>query len=506
MSGKNKARLSSITLVGNNTLVYVPDFKDKKSLKKMRSEFGWMGEDYRQVVMNENIENAIPKEEDFLPFWFRHISATTVGGGSWKATEFPEKVLKAGMPLLAFKPSYVNHEMETSNIIGGIGNVKWTGKQKLADGTIVPPGIDAPIWVDGKLHPDICRKLAAFPVPHIQSVSVTVTYEWEPSHVFENREGDEDIWLFENRIGQVVDGEMVRRIATKIIDFYETSLVWLGADPFAKILDTEGKPLNIEKSAIVGMSKFADDPLTDLYKNTGRYFVNDSCFVNLNKLDLQRQVFENVGKTENYNRTMPKQSSSNSETKNNLKMDVLEFIAQQLNVKPEEVTVDVLKGFSFVKADEHSTLIDLQKVVGTKSDYEKLKADKDKAETDLQAANDKVTNLESEATNNKPLVEFASGHKDHLKDEATRFYKLSCGEKKPDDQIVSLIEKAADDNDFKLLNSLLVQYGGKAFGEFEGECKECGSKEIKLRSTESTEEGEETKEFDFPNLSEAFRK
>lgn len=502
----SEKRTSSLTLVGNNTLVYVPDPKDEKTIKAMRANFGWMGEDYRQTILNGDIENAIPKEEDFLPFWFRHISATTVGGGSWKATEFPEKVLKAGMNLLAFKPSYVNHELETSNIIGGVGDVKWSGKTKLSDGTVVPPGIDAPIWIDGKLHPDICRKLAAFPVPHIQSVSVTVTYEWEPSHVFEDSSGQEDIWLFENRIGQTVNGEMVRRIATKIIDFYETSLVWLGADPFAKILDADGKPMNIEKSAIVGLTKeFNKDPLNQLYKDTGRYFVNDSCFVNLNKLDLQRHVIENIGKTENFSRTLPNSKKTSTNFKNDLEMELKEFIAQQLGCKPDEVTVDKLKEFSFVKSAEHTTLVDLQKLVGSKSDFETLKSEKDKAEADLVTANETIEGLKTEKTANEPLVTFATDHKTKLKDEAVRLYKVANADK-VEDSIVSMIGKAADDNDFKLLNGLIVQYGGKAFGEFEGECSECGCKEIKLRSSEGTEGGGKDEGTGFPNLSDTFRK
>lgn len=501
---KQQKRVSSLTIIGNGSFFYTPDANNKEVLKQMRSQFGLFGGDnYRQNLVNPNLQDAIPKEEDFLPFWFRHISATIVGGYTWKATDFPEKVLKKSTPLLKLKPVFVNHDLQVSNIVAGIGETKWTPGFKSSDGIQVPPGIDAPIWVDGRLHPDICRKLAAYPVPHIQSVSVTVTYEWEPSHVFEDRDGNEDAWLFENRIGQMVNNEMVRRIATEIVEYYETSLVWSGADPFAKILNQKGEPINIEKSAIIGMQKFSDDPLTDLYKEQNRYFVNDSCFSIVKKIDLQREVIGKIIKTENFSR-VPQTKNSNS---NNSKMDELTtFIAQLLSVKPEEVTTEMLKEYSLVKTTDHNSLLNLQKTVGDIASYNTLKAEKDTATKAVETLTAEKETLTAEKTQNEPLVAFAKEKLKASKDEALRLLKLSKAGQEPDASIVSLIDRAEKEQDFKTLNGLIIQYGGKALETFEGKCTECGSEKITFRSSKQTDADPVGEVFEYPNLSETFRK
>lgn len=504
-------RTSSITIIGNGSFFYTPPANNKDELKLMRSQFGLFGGDnYRQALVNTNLEDAVPKQEDFLPFWFRHISATIVGGYTWKATEFPEKVLKKSTPMLSLKPVFVNHDLQVSNIIAGIGQTKWTNGFKSSDGVKVPPGIDAPIWVDGRLHPDICRKLAAFPVPHIQSVSVTVTYEWEPSHVFEDREGNEDTWLFESRIGQMVDGEMVRRVATEILEYYETSLVWAGADPFAKILNEKGEPINIEKSAIIGMQKFSDDPLVSLYKEQNRYFVNDSCFSIIKKIDLQREVIGKITKTENFSQT-PKRNETNSKT---LKMDeLINFLAEKLNVKPEEVTTELLEKYSLVPVDDHNSLVNLKKAAGDIEKFKALKTAKETAESEVETLKaDKTklegekTTLETEKTENASLVTFATERLKAAKDEALRLLKLSKKGEEPDKSIVSLIERAETEKDFNSLNGMILQYGGKAFDTFEGKCNECGSLNIGFRSSAQTDPDPEGESFEFPNLSETFRK
>jgi hypothetical protein len=161
MSNKNK-RVSSLTIIGNGSFFYTPDANNKEVLKQMRSQFGLFGGDnYRQNLVNPNLQDAIPKEEDFLPFWFRHISATIVGGYTWKATEFPEKVLKKSTPLLKLKPVFVNHDLQVSNIVAGIGETKWTPGFKSSDGIQVPPGSMplfgwmegcTPIFVESLLH------------------------------------------------------------------------------------------------------------------------------------------------------------------------------------------------------------------------------------------------------------------------------------------------------------------------------------------------------------------
>ncbi len=499
-------RTHSLILVNENSMLRSKFSKEEK--KEVWKNFGfdgkhifsWDNEDYRQNVVNPNIEDAIPKEEDFLPFTFRHLSATIVGGGTWKATEFPEKVLKAGHKMLSNKPVFVNHNMEVSNIVGGIGQTKWTPAFTAADGTKVPAGIDGPIWIDGKLHPDLCRKMQAFPVPHIQSVSVTVVFEWEPSHVFENREGDEDMWLFEMRIGQMVDGEMVRRVATKIIEFYETSLVWLGADPFAKILDNEGNPLNIEKSAIVGMEKFDKDPLAEIYKKDSKYFIKESCISNGNKLDLVKRMFKKNTETGKSTLSNNKENNNTETFNSNTDMEkIIQILAQRLNKKPEEITEDLIAGFVLVPNDEHTSLTKLQKEVGTIEGYQAVISERDKFKQDLEAANGTIKS-------NEPLVKFANSTLEARKENAIKLYRLTLKDGESEDEAaVKVIERAVDEKDFGTLESLTKQYGGQAFDTLGGKCLECGSTQVDFRDSEA--EDTEPKESNFtPDLASEYRK
>jgi len=499
----------SLTFIAENSLIRSSFTKDEKhqlwksyGFDKGRMQFSWDNEDYRQASINPDIQNAIPKEEDFLPYPFRHLSATIVGGGTWKATEFPEKVLKPAAPMLSYRPVYVNHNLEISNIVAGIGKTKWTPGFTAPDGTKVPGGIDGPIFVDGKLHPDICRKLSAFPVPHIQSVSVTVVFEWEPSHTFENREGEEDLWLFEMRIGQMVDGEMVRRVATKIIEFYETSLVWLGADPFAKIMDTEGNLLNIEKSAIVSNSKFDKDPLVNLYKEQNRYFVSESCISNDNKLDLVKRIFEKGEKQEKSKISNSKTQTQVNNPNNENTMDdkVVQFLAHRLNKKPEEITENFLKGFAIVPTEEHTSLTALKEKVGSIEDYDKVVGDRDQFKTDLDAAQAKIEE-------DKPLVEFATTKLESAKENAFKFYRLQLNGREEDAKAIKLIERAFEEKDFETMETLAKQYGGTAISELEATCTACGSKEVSFRSTEETDEGgvNGDDKYDAPDLAYEFR-
>lgn len=498
----------SLTFISENSLIRSSFTKDERKklwetygFDKGKMQYSWDNEDYRQSVVNPDIQNAIPKEEDFLAFPFRHLSATVVGGGSWKATEFPEKVLKKSVSMLENKPVFVNHNLEISNLVAGVGKTKWTPGFKAADGTDVPGGIDAPIWVDGKLHPDLCRKLSAFPVPHIQSVSVTVVFEWEPSHTFENRDGVEDLWLFEMRIGQMVDGDMVRRVATKIVEYYETSLVWLGADPFAKIMNDDGELVNIEKSAIVGMDKFGDDPLVDLYKNEGKYFISESCISNDKKLDLVQRMFDkSSGNGKHTSKTSNNKHSNNNNFNNpkGSKMEkIIQLIAQQLGKKPEEITEDFLKGYAFVPSGEHTSLNSLKEKVGTIEAYDTLVADKDKAVVDLKTANDTI-----EA--NKPKIEFAEAKLKDAKENALKFYRLTLKDGKEDEAVVALIDRAHDENDFATLESMTKQYGGSAVSELGATCSDCGSVNVSFRTTEETDDNKGD-EYETPDLANEFR-
>jgi len=486
-------KISTITLIGDRAMFHSPQKKEES--QNIRNAYGWSGEDYRQAVINPDIQDAIPKQEDFLPFMFRHITATIVGAGSWKATDFSKPgVLKKAKGLFEYKPVYVNHEWEVSNAVGGIGQTKYTEAFTASDGTKIPAGIDAPIFIDGKLHADICRKLQAFPVPTIQSVSVSVLFEWEPSHVFTTGTGEEDEWLFESRIGTMVDGKMVCRVVTKILEAYETSLVWLGADPFAKILNEKGEPLNVEKSAVVGLQKFDKDPLAGFYKTNNRYFVYENCFNSDKQLNLHKANVINFNKSEKLST-----------------MDFQQILAVKLGVDKETLTEEMLNQYSIVKTDVYTKeKANSEKLASVQTEL--TKANGDVAKLTKIIPLDKVeavtTSLQEFGENTTvetliPLAKYGNETLTAKRQLCEKHYKLSVGENNEDQAVIDIISNATD----KQIDGLLKQYGVKNIGEFGGTCKSCGSTEITFRTTVPEEEKDSPDktdaQFDMPN---GFRK
>lgn len=481
-NGKLPLMQGRLTLVGDtNKMLFYPKDEEEKNLYK--ENYGWISPDYRQNML-QDAGKAIAKPEDFLPFMFRHISATIVGAGSWKATEFTEKVLREAVRnrLLDMKPSYVDHELEVGNIIGVVGESVYQNGFKANDGTLIPAGIIAPIWVDSVLHTDLCRKLSAYPVPHIQSVSITVAYEWEPSHEFTNRDGEPDMWEFECRVGTMVDGKMVRRIVTKIIDIYESSLVWLGADPIAKILDENNQPINVEKTAIVGKNQYNEDPLKQLYNqqsSTGTYFVYDTPLTKQNALDLRNDVLANFSKSGNSNIHILKNEDQMNK--------VVEIIAQKLGKKPEEVTEADVQGYDLVKTEEHNSLKEKAGKVDTLTNEKtELQNQVDVNKTTLEKYGkitpaEKLDELETSVglANVVPMAEYGDAQLKSKREAAVKLYKLAVAEKDQSDAVIKTIESADKD----AVEGFLKQYGAKTSEQFGGKCNKCGSEEISFRSS-----------------------
>ncbi|RUP41609.1 MAG: hypothetical protein EKK63_04970 [Acinetobacter sp.] len=493
----------TILFSGGDTANYVPlDKSTKEKLAEIRDKFGWINSDYRQSVPSA-IEDAIAKPEDFIPFMFRHITATIVGAGTWKATEFTPAVLKAARKKLEFKPAYVNHEVEVSNNIGLTGQAVFTDSFTSNDGIVVPAGLDAPIWIDGKLHTDLTRKLSAYPKPHIQSVSIGVLYKWEPSHTFTDSVGNEDDYAFENRIGTLVDGKMVRRIVTEIVDIFETSLVFMGADPYAKIIDEKGQLVNIDVSSIAGKSLFSQDPLAKYYKESGCFFISEDSSLDKQKaLYLSEQIFTGTPKSGN--------------SKNNNEMSKIKLVGKKDDFKKE--VLDALTAQSleieFVEAPSSEVLLQKDTAI------EALTKDKKTAEDSLKVANDSLTaekaitakyakivsadkldEFEKEVPLEK-VADFARSGKtllDKKREELVRLYKVKAGADVNAD-LVKTMESAEGSS----LDALLQEYGSKLYNEYGAECKKCGATEITFKKSkaEGSDGGTEEKA---PSLRDAHR-
>lgn len=435
----------------------------------------------------------IPRQEDFFLFPFRHLSATIVGGGTYKATDFSKDgVLKKAYGLLRGRPAYLNHIQLVGKSVGVVGDTEWVNSYKNAKGDLIPGGIDGPFVIDGILHPELVRELSS-PVSPIDSCSVTVVFEWEASHEFEN---DNDFYW---HLGEMIDDgdgepQMVRRIVTKVIAFEESSLVWMGADPYAKMLSDKGEVINIDRAAAYAKNKFADIDDNRKWDTTARYFVVD-CLDKDFLLHLSKSITD-------LDRPKPEKNII-------MDKDLVEFLASHFKTSPEKI-----KNGEFKKADAEKFVVkdstEFSKMK-TSEDFEKETNAKVKAEGEVTKLTSEVAtlkqdkaNLETAATANKPLIEMATATIKAAKEEAKRIYEIFAkgkGEKVIQDELEA-------ETSLEKLNAKIKLFGGKAITEFGGKCGDCGSANIDFRSTVPVDENDPTKKKSSgkPNLADGFRR
>ncbi|MGE3468650.1 MAG: hypothetical protein AB7J13_17160 [Pyrinomonadaceae bacterium] len=172
----------------------------------------------------ERIEDVLPEEADFIYVPFRALSKTLISGHCLDLTT--GDVLRDATELLRGATIYPNHDQfDINNALGVVADVNWDEDDTAGKGA---PGINALYKIDALLNPRIARLLL---IKAIHSTSLTILFEFDFSHpelVEQNR--------FWDLLGEEVDGSIVRLIITKIIDFWEASLVHQGADRMAKVI------------------------------------------------------------------------------------------------------------------------------------------------------------------------------------------------------------------------------------------------------------------------------
>lgn len=172
----------------------------------------------------ETLEDLQPQESDYIYPLFRALSKTVIPGYWLDYTQ--GDVLKDSLQLLNGQTVYKNHNFcDIEGWLGAVNEVTWDEAGEASGGV---SGINAELKLDWKVAPKIARGLLMTP-PAIHSVSVTVVFEFDFSHpeLAEQRR-------FWDLMGEEVDGQIVRLIVTKILAYYEISLVFQGADSLAK--------------------------------------------------------------------------------------------------------------------------------------------------------------------------------------------------------------------------------------------------------------------------------
>lgn len=420
-------------------------------------QFGLFGGsiDYNTFYPDADKESFTPNSEDYIEPMYRLLSSCIVNK-AYAPVEFPEDILKASMYLLVGQTVNCDHETSVGNAIGAVKSVSWQEAYKdEATEVEVPAGINGVLKIDGKSNPRIVRGILMDP-PSIHSNSVTVMFEWEPSHTFDKP------WMFYEKWGTYDEnGELVRKIVTKIISYKETSLVSHGADPFAQII-RDGKIIN---PTYAGSSYYSfSEGVKDVPKDPRQY---------VSYFDFKSFQDVNLYGTHSITTNGLKHDTTKNNNKSNKPLNMNEEVNQFLETfgetgafsEGEVITRDlVLARFKEV----------LEKRASLERELGELKEKMGKAEEELREA--------------KEMASLGEAHLSEIREETLANYRKVNGEK-VDDNIVSLIE--SKDTGAKTLAALNAGYKAQLEEKFPLSCRDCGSHNVDRGTGKPAQENEE---------------
>lgn len=326
--------------------------------------------------------------------------------------------------------------------------------------------------IDGKANPRIARGINMDP-PSIHSNSVTVQFEWKPSHNFESP------YEFYDKLGTYDEkGEMVRRIATRIISYKETSLVSHGADPFAQKLDGKGHIINPGYADSV-YNSFSEE----IKEKISRPYAEIIDFKDLGKTALMHNTADINNKGESQNEDVTSKTNTNSNIKE-MNKELKEFLEQLFG----DGMLSLAEG---AEASTEACLSEIKKLVQENKELTQVKSD---SESTISSLNEKVSKLEKEAKDNASFVEMGKDHFKEVKDSTLAAYKKVMGEGKEDANIITLIENV---DSLKTLISLKSSYEAQLEEKFPLHCADCGSKNINRGS--AIDNNDTTENHEDPN-------
>ncbi len=474
-TGKNILKLgtegSIITIEKEGKSTYLKTHFDLSEIKAtpMKSKVEMAKQNAATDDPASGEELYTPKPEDLTRHPFRALTATVVAAGTWRATDFTnEAVLKRSMKKLIGKTAFTEHWQNVNNNIGVIEAATWS-QASVQNGIKVPAGIDIVYLIDAKRNEDLVRSLL-MPIPSIYSNSVTVEYEWEPTH-----DDFTDADDFDRYVGKEgPDGRMIARKVIDIIDYHESSILWMGADPFAKMIGKDGKLINIDEGSVFEQST---EYTKDAYKKD-RYYMAAYSF-RKDDINLKQEV----------------------QTETIMEKELLAAVKLALGLKADDVvTATHLAQFAsmkLVKDTDHSVMVaSLGKVTELEKEVTELKSKG--TDPALKAANETLTKdlgvlkteketltkekdeLTKEVATMKPLVDVAKEHLTKKVTEVERLYRASLADGKAVDEALLTKIKAADS---KELDSFLNLFTDGATEKFDIHCEDCQSTKISMRST-----------------------
>lgn len=433
---------------------------DQKLTKDSVEKFGLFSSDidYNTYFPDVNPEQFTPEKDEFIEPVFRLLSNCIVSK-NYMPTEFPADVLKASMPLMVGQTVNCDHETNIGNAIGTVKEVFWQ-ESYTVDGHEIPAGINGVLKIDGKANPRIARGINMDP-PSIHSNSVTVQFEWKPSHNFK------DPYEFWDKIGTYDEkGEMVRRIATKIISYKETSLVSHGADPFAQKVDQNNHIVNPGYASSV-YNSFSEE----VKQKISTRVIPHYDFKSFGEV----AVMYNTSKTF-IEGTTPQEDpkSNNNKTSKTMNKELQEFL-------------ELLFGenmLSLAEGTTASTEIALSAVKAMIQENKDLQESKTTAENSVQSLKDEVAQLKKTAAENASFIEIGQNHFKETKEATLASYRKLVGEGKEDANIIALIESL---DSLSSIKSLKASYDAQLEEKFPLQCADCGSKNVNRASSVTTQ-------------------
>lgn len=418
-----------------------------------------------------------PKEEDYSFFWFRHISATIVGPGTWKATDFTKgNVLKNSTSLLEGVPAYTNHLQWVGHEIGIVGSPEYQAATR-RDGKNIPGGINAPFIIDKKLQPELVRKLKGLYGSSIDAVSVAVDFEWSPSHDFEN---DSDFYW---HLGEMIKGEdgestMVRRVAENILTYGESSMVWKGADPYAKKLSEDKSIVNPELYRTIEHGKF-DAALYQQQKEAWyKEYIQKRKYYCFDSPDRRKTLILDTRMGVN---TLQDKSFSNPS--NALIMNeqdaIIAFVAAQIGVDAKELTLAMAKeklGGGAPPAINGGG-VSQEDFTALTNERDTLKASLDSTSSQLEQVTTERDSLQASITENQEFTEFGQKNLSAKRDQAKQLY-TAFSKGNPNQLILDELDSCS----LAHLEAKISMFGGDLYQAFNAHADENGK--IRLKSSQ----------------------
>lgn len=435
---------------------------DKVDRKVSLESFGLFDSsspDFNKFYPDMDPKEMVPQDEDFAYPLFRALSKVIVN--KYGPIDFGrDGVLEDSMQKLVGQAVFTNHEAIVGNEVGVVQEAAFEGAKKY-DGFEIPGGINVKLKLDGKANPKLIRGIMMDP-PSVHSVSVTVQFMWEKSHLAMD---DNEFWEMMGTYDK--EGELIRRVVTQVFSYEEISLVSHGADPYAQRI-SDGKIAN--PGYADNKYSFSEEDFRAMGHNM------DWKTSNTAELNLSAKS------------TIP--SQNNNKSNNNEKAmnkEQLSFLRLTLGMDENATAEQVL-------AKLQESLPGLVSLKDQEAQVTQLTADLDTANAELTSLKEKypegtIILTEEDAAKLEAYPEakkVSDAAMSATRAEALKLYHLSCGgAEKADNGITKLIAEAG----FETLTSLQKQYRAQVEKDFTASCNDCNSTNVSRLSSADRETG-----------------